>query len=166
MRSGFLFFYPVVLFLFSSCSLLNNDKMKAGNNIVVKYMNLNSIYASVLKRNNQAMQVMESKDIIVKSITELEEQLLITDKDREKIIKKLKNNREKLLEYEKEEAYLKAKILDQINSAVKKVSKRLDADYVLNIGDEVVYAKKKYDITEEIIREIIKLEKRRAPASR
>ncbi|MFC1670786.1 OmpH family outer membrane protein, partial [Spirochaetota bacterium] len=75
--------------------------------------------------------------------------------------------------YEKElirinniEIKIKTTLLNKINTAVKRVAKKIEADFILNLGDGVVFARKKYDLTEEIIREILKLERRKSPVSR
>jgi len=62
--------------------------------------------------------------------------------------------------------YYKAKILSQIDRAVKNVAKTIKADFIYNLGDELIYAKKEYDVTEDIIREIVRLEERRSPEAR
>jgi Skp family chaperone for outer membrane proteins len=65
-----------------------------------------------------------------------------------------------------EEESFRAGILRRINQAVTEIASDTGIDFVLNIGDEVIYARGKYDITEDVIREMLKTEKRSDPSVR
>ena len=129
-------------------------------------MNLAAIYASVQAQNDDSKKLIGAKLIIQKEIESIKGQLLIGNADTAGLAKKLNESEEKLSRLETEERKIKSKILAHINTAVKRIAQRMDADYVLNIGDEVVYAKKKFDITDDVLREIVRLDDRKSPVSR
>ncbi|MCP4136173.1 MAG: OmpH family outer membrane protein [bacterium] len=158
--------YLAAALVAASCSSVGGTKAGGKSRLIIRYINLNAVYISVAGRDREAQEIETSKAAVLKSIIALEEQLAGKSEDREKITGDLAEKRKKLLGIKKDEEYRKSKLYNKINSAVKAVAKKLDADYILNIGDEVVYAKKKYDVTEEVMREILSMEKRSAPVSR
>lgn len=151
--------------LMMSCSSLKKGK-KGAENIVIRYINMRSLYSYILKKDEKA-------ELLRKKYERLEEQiendklLLLQDgNDTESIYKRLNSNREKIKSVADEEELHKGKLLNRINSAVKKVAQSAGIDFVLNIGDEVVYGKKKFDITEDVLKELELLEMRSNPVSR
>ena len=151
--------------LMMSCSSLKKGK-KGAENIVIRYINMRSLYSYLLKKDEKA-------ELLRKKYERLEEQiendklLLLQDgNDTESIYKRLNSNREKIKSVADEEELHKGKLLNRINSAVKKVAQSAGIDFVLNIGDEVVYGKKKFDITEDVLKELELLEMRSNPVSR
>ena len=151
--------------LMMSCSSLKKGK-KGAENIVIRYINMRSLYSYILKKDEKA-------ELLRKKYERLEEQiendklLLLQDgNDTESIYKRLNSNREKIKSVADEEELHKGKLLNRINSAVKKVAQSAGIDFILNIGDEVVYGKKKFDITEDVLKELELLEMRSNPVSR
>lgn len=71
-----------------------------------------------------------------------------------------------LRETGKAEDRLRAKYYESINRAVTSVARRINVDYVLNIGDDLVYARRENDITELVLQELSSMKKRSAPQSR
>lgn len=135
-------------------------------NQVIRYVNLNALY-STLQANSQEFKNNNIKrKSLINSISELENTLLSGTSDSIKLLDTLKKKRNQLQKIEKKNIKLKAKYLNKINVSIKKIAKKLEVDFILNIGDEVVYAKRKYDVTEDVLREIYRLEKRSAPVSR
>lgn len=152
-----------LLLIFSiSCATPNRQKSASDNEIQsIKYINIQAIFEFLSGKDSAALKLKIDKEEAEKNLLALEEKLLSdTGTARQKIASEYKDAKKKFSEIEKDEAKLKTKFLKQINTAVKIVSKELNADFILNLGDEVIFAKKKYDITEDVLREIIKLEKR------
>jgi Skp family chaperone for outer membrane proteins len=65
-----------------------------------------------------------------------------------------------------QEEKLKYDYYRTIDSAVATVARRLEIDCVFNRGEELLYAKKEYDITEKVIHELSSRKNRTAPHSR
>jgi Skp family chaperone for outer membrane proteins len=74
--------------------------------------------------------------------------------DRE--ISRLRERREKL----------KERLLKEISTAVDRVAKREKLDFVLNMGEGCIYGRDRYDVTEKVLREMVRLKQRSAPVSR
>ncbi len=163
-RHGIIFLFCGLLLL-PSCSLFKK-KEGPGGRLVVRYMNLKAVYEFVLKRDSEAMRVQERHDNLVQEIRSLETAILKGEGDREKLNREYDRKKKRLAALDVRMERYKRKILMLINRSVTVVSKKLDADYVLNFGEDTIYAKKEYDITEDVIRELLKLEKRTEPVSR
>jgi Skp family chaperone for outer membrane proteins len=65
-----------------------------------------------------------------------------------------------------QEEKLKYDYYRTIDSAVATVARRLEIDCVFNRGEELLYAKKEYDITDKVIHELSSRKNRTAPHSR
>lgn len=66
----------------------------------------------------------------------------------------------------KSEERLRGKYYESINRAVTSVARRMNVDYVFNIGDDLVYSRRENDITELVLQELSSKKKRSAPQSR
>ena len=155
----------VLFFCFSSCSSYKRNDTELKNCSVIRYMNLNSIYQFMQTRDKEAKGIRLTKSRLEKQIKSAGNRLL-QGKGNKQLIKTINAYRKKLELVKNKENIIKKRLLISINVAVKRVAKRINADYILNIGDEVIYARKKYDITETILREILRLERRKSPVSR
>ena len=69
----------------------------------------------------------------------------------------------KLKHITSKELFIKRKLLTQINAALKNLARNHKFDFIFNIGNELIYGKKKYDMTEKVIRNIMQIKKRSAP---
>ncbi|HOW83784.1 MAG TPA: OmpH family outer membrane protein [Spirochaetota bacterium] len=149
-----------------SCSSLGKDKKTDASLPVIRYINLRAVYGFMLNRDEKARQMNEKRDKLAAEIEENKSLILKDGADREALYRKLNEGRSRLQDLaEQEEAY-KGKLLGRIQTAVRNVAESSGADFVFNLGDEVVYGKKKYDITEDVLREIERLESRSDPVSR
>ncbi len=66
----------------------------------------------------------------------------------------------------KKHVIFKKKSYNIINVALKSYARSDEIDFILNIGEQVVYANKKFDITDEIINKAIVLKRRSSAVSR
>jgi len=77
----------------------------------------------------------------------------------EKLNAELESLEKELNDYKRQNYQLIQGILEQI-------SNRHQIDFILQYSEHVIYAKQKFDITDEVIREIIKLEQRQSIINR
>jgi len=155
----------IALSLFS-CSSLKKPGKSMAEPVVIRYMNLKAVYSSIRDRSSEAAELDSQRKKLLEMKTVSEEKLHLNPGDRSDSLKKLNKIRSDLESLAVRERRFKEKTLKRINRAVKIVARDYNIDFVLNFGDEAIYSKKKYDITEDVIREIMRLEKRGAPVSR
>lgn len=134
----------------TACSSIK-DKKYENKGYQIRYVNLQTIFEFTAAYDPEAMKTKIAMEKLYKKM---------------KSSDKIKDTKTKLKRLQREENYQKTKLYKLINNAVKIVADRHGLDFILNSGDELIYGKKKYDITEEVIREIVKLKKRNAPVSR
>jgi len=160
-----LYFFPVLLAAALSCSSLDKNRNEVKESVVIRYFSIQAVYNSIAERNGELKSAAGVRDNLLKSVKNLEEQLLLAA-DKKNFFRTLQDEREKLEKAEKEISFIKSKIYNNIYRALRITAEYTGADFILNIGDELLYSKKKYDITDEIIREMNKIEFRSQPANR
>ncbi len=160
-------FATVLLIVVSSsgCGRLHEVKERE---VRLRYVNLSIIFEFMINSDAEAVNLRNRKNELIADLRRTEEMILkerdsdrkaglITSMDRLKIdLRKAK---------EKEDSF-KHRFLNEINRSLAIIADERGIDFILNIGDELVYSRREYDITDEVIREIITLRKRRAPVSR
>ncbi len=133
---------------------------------VIRYMNLKAVYDFVLNRNRDALDVKKKADVAAARIREIERELDDPGRDHIALLDEYRRLRGDLYALKKQSRGHKIRILSLIDRAVKNVAQKKKLDFIHNIGDELLYAKKEFDVSEEIIREIVRLEGRNTPESR
>ncbi|MBN2159716.1 MAG: OmpH family outer membrane protein [Spirochaetes bacterium] len=164
MRSSMLI-CTVALAVLSSCSYFKK-KDEIGPAPVIRYMNLKAAYDFVLNRNRDAIEVKKKVDERMARLKEVERELDRPATDHVSLLDEYRTVTAELFALRGKSKYYKGQILNVIDRALKNVAGRLKVDFIYNIGDELMYAKKEYDVTEDVIREVVRLEERRAPESR
>jgi len=143
----------------------NNTASKKGLNI--HYVNLNIIFDYMVNLNPEFKQVKSRRENLKKSIDDINDQLKSSGgSPKPDLIKKLNNYKSEIRDISGKEEIYKSRILNEIENAVGDVAKKSGIDYILNIGEGAVYARKEYDITEEVLQVIYKRKKRSSPVSR
>ncbi len=154
-------------FAFSSMSSCSMFRKKASTEPpVIRTMNLEAVYGFVLNREGDAVQLKGKIQKLSEKVKELEQRLEAEEGNRTVIKKELNESRAQLAELARKSAALRAKILERINRAVKGVSSRIKGDIVINYGEDIIYVRKEYDITEDVIRELMRIEQWSEPVSR
>ena len=158
----------LLLFIFSCASKGEFRERNVNTGPRFCYVNLNIIVEYMINNDPDAMEVKKRKEDIIQKIDSINKQLAdIDDKiDRDEYIEKQKNYNMELAELKTDEEHYKNRILNQIDRALENIAKKSDIDFIFNIGEGAVYAKKEYDITEEVLREIIRQKERSSPVSR
>ena len=163
MRRGF----AIVMIAASAASCSNFLKKDAvPPPPVIRYINLKAVYDFLLNRTRDALEVKKNYDATASRLREIEvergEESRDTDALEDEFLR-LKVEHDALKKAMKGH---KVKLLSRIDRAVRNVAKKMQVDFIHNIGDELIYAKKEYDVSEEIIRELVRIEDRSAPESR
>lgn len=152
-----------VLLLFS-CSSQQKAQTQP-DQLNIRYMNLGTVFEYVVKRDTEASELKKLRKKLEDDLAGAEEELASSvDKKSSEI--KISGIRKNLMSVVRSEERVKARIYSQISASVKITARKTGADFILNISDDLLYAKTKYDLTEDIIREISKQEKRSEPVSR
>jgi Skp family chaperone for outer membrane proteins len=154
------------LALMLSCSYFSKKEPYDGPGMVIRYMNLKAAYSFVLNRNRDAMEVKKQADKKIAHLKKLDHALDEPGTDHVALLDEYRRVRAEIDSLQSAGKSYKSKILSQINRAVKNVAIKVKADLILNIGDELIYAKTEYDVTDEIMREILRLDERRMPEAR
>jgi Skp family chaperone for outer membrane proteins len=155
----------VALAALTSCSYFKK-KDEIGPPPVIRYMNLKAVYSYILNKNRDALDVKKKLDLKMTRMKEIERDLDAPSGDHVALLDEYRKLASDLAALRGRSKYYKGMILTQIDRAVKNVAKNMKIDFVINIGDELIYARKEYDVTEDIILEITRLDERRAPEAR
>ncbi|MBP7738974.1 MAG: OmpH family outer membrane protein [Spirochaetes bacterium] len=151
--------------VFSSCSYFKK-KGDIGPPPVVRYMSLKAVYSYALGKNRDALYVKKKLDQKLARMKEIERDLNEPSGDHVAILDEYRALAADLAALRGKSRYYKGILLTQIDRAVKNVAKKKEIDFIINIGDELIYARKEYDVTEDVILEITRLDERRAPEAR
>ena len=161
----YLFIIPVLLQALS-CNTLYEKNMPRENNVAVRYINLKAVYNVVLNKNVEAVSIGNEILKIKADITDLKEKISLDNEKDEQVLQKIQKLTEEMQVLEAKEDALKAVIYKRIDRAIKKVARGQDVDFILSIGEGLVHAKKKYDITDAVIQELARADVRTEPVSR
>ncbi len=151
--------------LFSSCSYFKK-KDDIGPPPVIRYMNLKAVYTYALGKNRDALDVKKKLDRKLARMKEIERDLNEPSGDHVAALDEYRTLAADCAALKGRSRYYKGIILARIDRAVKNVAKNIKIDFIVNIGDELIYARKEYDVTEDVILEITRLDERRAPEAR
>ena len=142
----------IILFpFFLQCSSVPFEKNEPSS--VIRYVNMKVVYEHVLRSDREIIEnskkreaLLEKKKLLVSSAGSLK------DDDKVKAEIQLIDKELSLLAIDADE--VKLRVYKKISAAVRDISRRRNIDMVFNIGDSLVYAKKDFDITDDIIDEI------------
>lgn len=134
----------------------------------IRYVNIDIIFDYLVKNNSNAEKIRERKEDILLKIEAINKRLTGANKSakNDEILKTQRQYFADLDVIKKDEEHYKSLFLNQIDNALEIIAKKSDIDFILNIGEGVVYSKKEYNITEELLREIIKQKQRNSPVTR
>lgn len=163
----FILFLIVILNACSAPSLNEagtGDEYKQQN---IRFVNLNIIFDFMVNNDPGALKVRRNKEEILNAIEEINTRIAASEGDEKAgMLLELQEKQAGLIELKKEEEYYKNKILNEIDRAIGSVSRREEIDFVFNTGEGALYAKKEYDITENVLEEISSHRRKSAPVSR
>jgi Skp family chaperone for outer membrane proteins len=165
------YFISILLLCIFSCSSIGEKKENntAGTTAIkIRYININLIFEYISSNDLEAKDLKKHREDLLQKIDGISGQLDNTkdEKNKSELIEKQKQYKLESAKVKIDEELYKNKIYNRIDRALENIAKKSDIDFVFNIGEGAVYAKKEYDITEELLREIIKQKERSAPAVR
>jgi Skp family chaperone for outer membrane proteins len=149
----------------ASCSYITK-KDAAPLPPVIRYINLKAVYGFAMNRSRDALDVRKKLDQKLARMREIERALDDQTTDHVALLEEYRAVKKDLDALKSRSRYFKSRLLTQIERAVKNVAAEAKADFIYNIGEELLYAKREYDVSEDVIREIIRLEERKSPEAR
>ncbi|MBN1532190.1 MAG: OmpH family outer membrane protein [Spirochaetes bacterium] len=149
-----------------SCSLFPGRTRTPEAPPVIRYVNLKFIYDYFINQSNDARELAQRKAAAIEAIRKIEMQMKEPNANMPELMLNHQRQKYTYQVLEKQEEEHKQRISQRIQRALGDLAEDMGADYILNIGDEVIYAKKRYDVTEQVIREVVDLGKRSEPVSR
>ncbi len=159
----------IILFFFS-CAAIRERKENSAVNAASKfrYVNLNLIIEYMISNDPDARNLKKHKEDILQKLSAVTEKLanITNELNRNELLEKQNQYKQDLSNIKRDEENFKSKVLNIIDRALENIAKRSDVDFVFDIGEGTVYAKKEYDLTEEVMREILKQKEKSAPVSR
>jgi hypothetical protein len=151
--------------LVSGCA---TEERVSERNVRMRYINLSIVFDYMVSTDPEARQVRKQRKEVSAALNDIEI-VLLTEPE----MQKRKSLSEKRRDYAQQmqsllgrEEYYKRKFLQDMNRAIDDVAVRLRIDYVFNIGEGLVYSRKEFDVTEQVLQELRKVKKRNAPQSR
>ncbi len=159
----------LILFIFSCASFgakKENDALNAQYRL--RYINLSIIFEYLTLNDTDARNIKKQKEDIIQKIDAINIQLADTRDEAKRNEFSVIQIQYKLdlVNIKGEEERFKSKMLNMVDRALENLAKSSDIDFIFNIGEGTVYARKEYDITEEVLRDIIRQKERSAPAVR
>ena len=135
---------------------------------VIRYVQVEVLYEYLLSNDGGASSLQKRSMELLRKIRETEDTMLAeVDPSRRKLYQqKLESFKKELSALKEKEGSYKKRFLGQIEDAAKDVAKRHGYHLVLGGGDTIVYSKKEYDITREVLRELVSRKIRGAPINR
>lgn len=149
------------------CSIVN-PREKDDAALKIRSINISVIIEYMINSEPVTKALRDRKNHLLKSISEIDNKLvdLIDENKRESIRVVQERYRTELHKINNKGNDFKSRILKEIDRALRKLSNERNIDFILNIGEGAVFSASEYDITEEVIREIVRLRKRNSPVSR
>jgi len=136
----------MVMIVFS-CSLKRENSVVDGQ--IIRTFNSRAVYKYIYERTTGTEKLMERYSFFKRKLDELESKNTVPVKNSLR-----KHYLEELKKIEINNKIIKERILIQIKRTVVRVSQRHGYDLVLKGESSVIYSRKTYDITSEIIQEI------------
>jgi Skp family chaperone for outer membrane proteins len=153
MRFNWIFILLILMFLLPCCSSLKNEQ----DTIAIRYVQLSLLYNYMIQTSPDASQLQQQYKELQSKLGTMNE---VVDGDERK------NCIEKLNSINKEMEKQKKIFLTDIQQAVATVAKRKGYTIILGGGDTVVYARDGYDITNEVLKEVVATRLQKSPVTR
>jgi Skp family chaperone for outer membrane proteins len=120
---------------------------------VIRYVNIKAVYDNVLKIDSELIEKSKKRKTLIDKKKSLAASAG-SSKTKEEVEAEIKLIDDELSFLAIDEDEVKLRIYKKISSVIRDISRRRNIDMVLNMGDSLVYAKKEFDITDDIIDEI------------
>lgn len=145
----------------SACSSLTGGKTdKTAEGLVLRYVNLQAVYEALLAKSDRAQSLTAQKTEVYERIESVQQALILENGDKQALVAEMSSLRKKYDSILEEEKNLKEEIYKQINRALSSLAKESGTDFIFNMGEGLVYGAAKYDMTEDLLREVVKIDRR------
>ena len=143
----------VISLFWLSCSTFT---VKSENKFkTITFLNMQVVYSAIALKDKAVQSTRKLKDGLARQL-----------KNKMLSVKKRENLERKIVLLNKKQIILRKRIYNIIHVAIKSFAREENIDFILHIGEQVIFAKKKYDITDKIIEKVLILQKRSAPKLR
>ncbi len=153
MRFNWIYTLLIFMVLLLCCSSLKKEQ----DTIAIRYVQLPLLYNYMIQTSPDVSQLQQHYKEIQSKLGTMSE---VVDSDERK------NCMEKLNSINKEMEKQKKIFLADIQQAVAIIAKRKGYTIILGGGDTVVYAKDGYDITNEVLKELVATRLQKSPVTR
>jgi len=133
---------------------------------IIRYVSLPAVYDFALNRSRDALKVKKALDAKNARFRELEKALEGSTRDDAALREEYRILKKEIEDLNEKSRVHKHRILSRIDRAVKSVAAKTNADFIFNIGDQLLYARREYDVTEDVIKECMRIDERSAPEAR
>lgn len=152
--------------LLAGCEAPREREAPPERSYKIKYVNAGLLFEFMVNGDPEARALKKQKGELLQAIADLDEKIRRGEVEKNSLARVMEEKRAGLQALRGREEYFKNRFFNEINRAIESVSKRIGADFVLNLGESVVFARGEYDITEEVMREIVRMKNRSNPQSR
>ena len=167
MRSFVSLFFLFSILLFTSCTSLFGDmKVVTAEGMVIRYANIQVVYESMRSKSERAQKIIVQKKEVYGRMETIQQALILDNGNKKALIEEMSNLRKRYDSLLEEEAKIKEEIYKKIDKALSSLAKESGIDFIFNMGEGVVFGAAKYDVTEDLLREIIKIDRRSDPSLR
>ncbi|MFW5771020.1 MAG: OmpH family outer membrane protein [Spirochaetota bacterium] len=159
----------LLVFVAAGCSYPKQMLENPGAEVpVVRYVQLEVLYEYLVSHDGGASSVRNRSEKLYGEIKVLEDQIMKQSdpEKRKELYTGLKKLKKELSDLRNKEKSYKKEFLEKIEDSARHVAKKHGYHLVLNGVDTVLYSNKEYDITREVLREIVSRKIRNAPVNR
>jgi len=127
--------------------------VKSSPSSEIRYVNIKAVYEHVLKMDSELIENSKKREDLLDKKKSLAS-AAVSSRNKVEAEAEIKLIDDELSLLALDEDAVKLRIYKKISDAVRDIARRRNIDMVLNIGDSLIYAKKEFDITDDIIDEI------------
>ncbi len=150
---------------FAGCASADRSPAAPAN---IGYLHLSLVVDYLAKGDDEAREMAARKRALRETI-DASDKKLSGEPDirrREQLVATMGAARGELEQLANREKTVRGRYYAEIQRAVERVAGRRRIDFVLNMGEGLVYSRREFDVTEDVLREIQSTRRRSAPLSR
>ncbi len=166
--SGARFRAAAALFAVIACAGCASANRSPAAPAHIGYLHLSLVVDYLAKGDDEAREMAARKRALRETIDTSDKKLSAeTDiRRREQLVAAMGAARGELEQLADREKTVKGRYYAEIQRAVERVAGRRRIDFVLNMGEGLVYSRREFDMTEDVLREIQSTRRRSVPLSR
>lgn len=153
---------------FAGCASADRSPAAPAAHAHIGYLHLSLVVDYLAKGDDEAREMAARKRALRETI-DASDKKLSGEPDirrREQLVATMGAARGELEQLANREKTVRGRYYAEIQRAVERVAGRRRIDFVLNMGEGLVYSRREFDVTEDVLREIQSTRRRSAPLSR